>query len=97
MFSCEFCEIFKNTFFTNHVRKTASVCNHLLLAKLVQTSSLLNWSTFHSILLVDLILSILIPRLCVAEKDFSQIKKFESKLKNIWNLDILQEIETADY
>ena len=24
MFSCEFCEIFKNTFFTEHLRTTAS-------------------------------------------------------------------------
>ena len=24
MFSCEFCEIFKNTFFTEHLRATAS-------------------------------------------------------------------------
>ena len=24
MFSCEFCEIFKNTFFTEHLRVTAS-------------------------------------------------------------------------
>ena len=25
VFSCEFCEIFKNTFFTEHLRTTASV------------------------------------------------------------------------
>ena len=27
MFSCEFCEIFKNTFFTEHLWATASNCN----------------------------------------------------------------------
>ena len=27
VFSCEFCEIFKNTFFTEHFRETASVTN----------------------------------------------------------------------
>ena len=26
MFSCEFCEISKNTFFTEHLRATASIC-----------------------------------------------------------------------
>ena len=26
MFSCEFCEIFKNTFFTEHLWTTASEC-----------------------------------------------------------------------
>ena len=26
VFSCEFCKIFKNTFFTEHLRTTASVC-----------------------------------------------------------------------
>ena len=30
MFSCEFCEIFKNTFFTEHLQTTASVQPPLL-------------------------------------------------------------------
>ena len=29
MFSCEFCEICKNTFFTEHIRMTASVPQNL--------------------------------------------------------------------
>ena len=29
MFSCEFCKIFKNTFFTEHLRNTASVSRTL--------------------------------------------------------------------
>ena len=29
MFSCEFCEIFKNTFFTEHLRTTASVVRNV--------------------------------------------------------------------
>ena len=28
MFSCEFCEIFKNTIFTEHIRTTASQSTH---------------------------------------------------------------------
>ena len=32
MFSWEFCEFSKNTFFTEHLRMTASVCNSLLLS-----------------------------------------------------------------
>ena len=36
MYSCEFCKIFKNTFFTEHFRGTASIfCN---LNKIIQPS-----------------------------------------------------------
>ena len=31
LFSCEFCEIFKNTFFTEHLWMTASVCLNVIL------------------------------------------------------------------
>ena len=31
VFSCEFCEIFKNTFFTEHLRTTASICSKVKL------------------------------------------------------------------
>ena len=30
MFPCEICEIFKNTFFEEHLRKTASIFSHLI-------------------------------------------------------------------
>ena len=33
VFSCEFCEIYKNTFFTGHLRATASVYRHFSLEK----------------------------------------------------------------
>ena len=29
MFSCEFCKIFKNTFFTEHLRMTASAVSNI--------------------------------------------------------------------
>ena len=35
VFSCEFCEFFKNTFFTEHLRKTASVAYNLRCLRLL--------------------------------------------------------------
>ena len=35
VFSCEFCEIFKNTFFTEHVWTTASRCRTIFLVRCV--------------------------------------------------------------
>ena len=34
MFSCEFCEVSKNTFFTKHLRTTASILNTIVLSPL---------------------------------------------------------------
>ena len=42
MFTCEFCEIFKNTFFTEHLRATASVTIYLLKAEKIITSAIFN-------------------------------------------------------
>ena len=40
VFSCEFCEILKNTFFTKHRQTTASVCSYFSKINLENTDDL---------------------------------------------------------
>ena len=42
VFSCEFCEIFKNTYFTEHLRTTAFVHNHTKI-NTYQVPNILKW------------------------------------------------------
>ena len=42
LFSCEFCEIFKNTLFTEHIWMTASALDHLKINPLMY--NVLTWS-----------------------------------------------------
>ena len=51
VFSCEFCEIFKNTFFTEHLRTTASIWGHWL------TCSRLNGYSHRRLCFFQVILS----------------------------------------
>ena len=47
MFSCEFCEIFKNTFFTEHLRATASgTWDKLSKALFLERKSWERWSIY---------------------------------------------------
>ena len=45
MFSCKFCKIFKNSFYTRHLRETVSGLAHLMQKLLGQIKELQHWST----------------------------------------------------
>ena len=46
VFSCEFCEVSKNSFFTEHIWATASECEKDLLQNISTISSVLAWYRF---------------------------------------------------
>ena len=51
VFSCEFCEISKNTFFTEHLRATASECwHHMKTSQMICTENQL--TAFHTFLVI---------------------------------------------